>query len=81
MAKKTKKQVKQIRKVPVDCPFDRSQTQPSYKDYQDLAKFLNDRSKIQGKDRTGVCSKHQRALGREIKRARHLGLLPFAPGF
>lgn len=30
------------------------------------------------KARTGVCAKHQRILTREIKKARHLALLPFA---
>jgi small subunit ribosomal protein S18 len=38
---------------------------------------VSDRSKILGKGRTGVCAKHQRILGREIKRARHLGMLQF----
>ena len=80
MARRKKKTVKQPRKVPLNCPFDKSDTKPSYKEYENLAKFLTDRSKILGKDRTGVCSKHQRMLSREIKRARHLGLLPFAPG-
>ncbi|MFZ3079714.1 MAG: 30S ribosomal protein S18, partial [Bellilinea sp.] len=26
---------------------------------------------------TGTCARHQRELAREIKRARHLALLPF----
>lgn len=61
--------------VPTNCPFCKSKTVPSYKDYSTLAKFISDRAKILGKARTGVCAKHQRGLGREIKRARHLDLL------
>jgi len=65
--------------VPTNCLFCKQGLEPSYKDYNNLFKFISDRAKIVGKDRTGVCSKHQRVLGGEIKRARHLGLLPFTP--
>lgn len=65
--------------VPTNCIFCKQKMVPSYKDYNDLGKFVSDRAKIIGKARTGVCSKHQKALGVEIKRARHLGLLPFTP--
>jgi len=61
------------------CPFCVAGKDPDYKDYKELANFLSERTKILGKIYTGVCSKHQRKLGREIKRARHLGLLPFSP--
>ncbi len=77
MAKKSKKRKPQIIKVPTNCVFCNDGTQPDYKNYKDLSKYLTDRGKIIGKDRSGVCSKHQRALSVEIKRARHLGLLPF----
>ncbi len=49
----------------------------TYKNYEKLARFMNDRAKIIGKKRTGISSKEQRIIAREIKRARHLGLLPF----
>jgi small subunit ribosomal protein S18 len=65
------------RKVGLNCPFCKTKANPDYKNYDDLAKYLTDRAKILGKDRTGVCAKHQRRLGVAIKRARHLGLLPF----
>lgn len=65
--------------VPTNCSFCKQKLTPSYKDYTNLGKFISDRAKIIGKARTGVCSKHQRVLGGEIKRARHLGLLPFTP--
>lgn len=80
MAKKQKKKQRrfEIEKVPQgNCPFCKAKTDPSYKDFDNLEKFVTDRAKILGKDRTGVCSKHQRKLGVGIKRARHLALLPF----
>ncbi len=82
MAKKkdTKKRRKIIEiAVPRNCPFCKTKTSPDYKDVDALAKYLNDRAKIQGKDRTGICSKHQRKISSAIKRARHLALLPFIP--
>ncbi|MEJ2348090.1 MAG: 30S ribosomal protein S18 [Patescibacteria group bacterium] len=60
-----------------NCPFCKSGKEPSYKDYESLKKFLTDRSKIIGEDRSGLCAKHQRRLSIAVKRARHLGLLPF----
>lgn len=75
MLKKSRSKPK-FRPVAVNCLFCKKRTNPSYKDYATLAKFVSDRAKILGKARTGVCSKHQRLLGREIKRARHLNLLP-----
>ncbi len=59
------------------CPFCKKGKEPDYKDYKELSKFLSDRARIVSSARTGVCAKHQRRLGREIKRARYLGLLPF----
>lgn len=79
MAKRKKTTRKQVRKVPVNCGFCKSDKTPSYKEYADLSLFLTDRAKIIGKNLSGVCSKHQRALGKAINRARHLGLLPFSP--
>ena len=48
-----------------------------YKDYEALRRYLTDRGKIRPRRQTGTCAKHQRALARAIKRARHLALLPF----
>lgn len=82
MAKKkdTKKRRRIIEVVvPRNCPFCKNNTNPDYKDVDMLSKYLNDRAKIQGKSRTGICSKHQRRLGVAIKRARHLAILPFIP--
>ena len=82
MAKKkdTKKRRKIIEVVvPRNCPFCKTKTEPDYKDVDALVRYMNDRAKIQGKSRTGICSKHQRRIGVAIKRARHLALLPFIP--
>lgn len=82
MAKKkdTKKRRRIIEVVvPRNCPFCKAKTAPDYKDFDALAKYMSDRAKIQGKDRTGICAKHQRRISVAIKRARHLGLLPYVP--
>jgi len=48
-----------------------------YKDYDTLRRYITERAKIRPRRQTGTCAKHQRALARAIKRARHLALLPF----
>lgn len=71
--------VANLRPVALNCPFCKGKTNPDYKDIETLGKYLTDRAKILGKARTGVCAKHQRRISREIKRARHLALIPFTP--
>lgn len=65
--------------VPVNCPFCKGKTSPDYKDADTLAKYMSDRAKLLGKARTGLCAKHQRRISVAVKRARHLGLLPYIP--
>jgi len=48
-----------------------------YKDPAKLRRYISDRGKIEPRRRTGTCARHQRALARAIKRARHLALLPY----
>jgi small subunit ribosomal protein S18 len=48
-----------------------------YKDVDTLRRFMTERAKIRPRRQTGLTSKHQRMLARQIKRARHLALLPF----
>ena len=50
-----------------------------YKDVGRLRRFISDRYKMEARRKTGVCSKHQRALSRAVKRARVLALIPFSP--
>lgn len=42
-----------------------------------LEKFISKSSKIKGKKKTGLCTKHQRELAQAVKRARILALIPF----
>jgi small subunit ribosomal protein S18 len=48
-----------------------------YKDYETLKRYVNETGKIKPRRQTGNCARCQRELAREIKRARHLALLPF----
>ncbi len=59
------------------CSFCQSKTEPTYTDTSSLRRFVSDRAKIVPKLRSGLCSKHQRRITKEIKYARHLSLLPF----
>ena len=52
---------------------------PSYTDISVLRRFTTDRAKIMSRAKNGLCSKHQRAVTKQIKYARHLSLLPFVP--
>jgi small subunit ribosomal protein S18 len=49
-----------------------------YKQVDVLRRYVTDEGKIRPRRQTGTCAKHQRALARAIKRARHLALLPFS---
>lgn len=60
-----------------DCIFCQKGETPSYKEIEVLKKFISDRGKILGRNKTGLCQKHQRRLAKAVKRARHLALLPF----
>jgi small subunit ribosomal protein S18 len=48
-----------------------------WKDERRLSRFVTDRGKIVPRRISGTCAKHQRQLTRAIKRARHVGVLPF----
>ena len=49
----------------------------TYKDPKTLAKFVDERGKIQSRTKSGLTAKEQKLVTREIKRARQLGLLPY----
>lgn len=60
------------------CTFCQDKTKSiNYKDAATLRKFVTEKGKIIPRRQTGVCSKHQRKLALEIKRARIVALLPF----
>lgn len=48
-----------------------------YKDVKTLGHYITERGKIVPSRISGVSQKDQRSLAIAIKRARHLGLLPF----
>lgn len=48
-----------------------------YKQPETLRRFISERARIEPRRKTSTCSRHQRALAREIKRARQAGLIPF----
>ncbi len=48
-----------------------------YKDPKLLKHFITERGKIMPRRMTGTCANHQRKLREEIKKARHIALLPF----
>ncbi len=73
MAKKQKR-TKPRFILPRVAPFDFEVT---YKNFEELGKIVNDRARIIGRKRSGLSAKEQRLVSREVKRARHLGLLPF----
>ncbi len=61
-----------------ECLFTKSGfTYIDYKNVDVLKKFVNDQGKILPRRVTGTSAKFQRQLSDAIKRARHLGLLPF----
>ena len=60
------------------CQFCADKTETiDYKDVEKLRKYVTERGKILPKRITGTCAMHQRAVAREIKRARVVALLPF----
>jgi small subunit ribosomal protein S18 len=50
-----------------------------YKDVGFLRRYVSDRARIETRRKSSSCAKHQRAVARAIKRARHLALIPYTP--
>jgi len=48
-----------------------------YKDFKTLQRYVNVYGQIETRKKTGLTESQQRRLAKEIKRARHLALLPF----
>ncbi len=59
------------------CQFCVEKTPIDYKQVDVLSRYVNEFGRMRPRRQTGTCAKHQRALAREIKRARHIALLPF----
>jgi small subunit ribosomal protein S18 len=61
------------------CPFSGPHAPKiDYKDLRLLQRFVSERGKMVPSRITAVSTKRQRALAQAIKRARFLGLLPYA---
>jgi small subunit ribosomal protein S18 len=69
-----------IRKIKTFCGLCREKKEPHYKEVALLSSFVTERGKVLAKERSGLCAKHQRKITLEVKRARHIGLLPFVSG-
>ena len=63
------------KKVCVFCGHENNEI--SYKDANKLKRYVSERGKILPRRITGNCAKHQRALTVEIKKARHLAIMPY----
>ncbi len=48
-----------------------------YKDFKTLQRYVNSYGQIETRKKTGLNESEQRRLATAIKRARHIGLLPF----
>ena len=59
------------------CQFCVEKTPIDYKQVDVLSRYVNEFGHMRPRRQTGTCAKHQRHLAREIKRARHIALLPF----
>ena len=61
------------------CPFSGPNAPKiDYKDVKLLQRYISERGKMVPSRITAVSTKKQRALAQAIKRARYLGLLPYA---
>lgn len=76
-SRKTEAKKENTPRAKKSCAYCDEKKTPIYTDVVSLKRFTSGRGKIVGKSRSGLCSKHQRVLTREIKRARLLALLPF----
>jgi small subunit ribosomal protein S18 len=75
MAKPVQK--KKIRKSYKPCEFCKGKSEPDYKNLDSLKTGLSNKLRIVARVYTGICLKHQRRLTIEIKKARHMALIPF----
>lgn len=77
MKKKIIRKSKKADQAKVECFFCKEEKNPYFLEEGVLLRFVTERGKIQARARSGLCTKHQRKLTREIKRARYLALLPY----
>lgn len=68
---------KKIRRSKEPCYFCVNGKEPDYKDVETLGKYVSGKGRIISRWSTGICSKHQKRIAVQIKRARHLALMRF----
>ncbi len=76
-ARKAKKRMFQRRKVCRFCADKKLVC--DYKEPKTLRLFITETGKVTPRRISGTCAKHQRKLAVQIKRARQIALLPYAP--
>lgn len=59
------------------CFFCANKNLPDFRNIDLMRKFMTERGKIMTQRSSGCCAKHQRALAKEIKRARQIGFVPY----
>ncbi len=60
-----------------DCKLCENKIILTYKNPDDLRRYVNKLGKILPRRASRLCAKHQRRVAREIKRARQMALLPY----
>ena len=76
-ARKGKRRMFQRRKVCRFCADKKLAL--DYKEPKTLRLFISETGKVTPRRISGTCAKHQRKLAMQIKRARQIALLPYAP--
>ncbi len=77
MARKKIIKKRKMHEAPKECFFCKEKKNPDFMEYETLKKFISERGKINSRQRSGICSKHQRKFTTAVKRARLLAFLPF----
>ena len=67
--------IRRRKKVCVFCGKENNEI--DYKDVNKLKRYVSERGKLLPRRITGNCAKHQRALTVEIKKARHVAIMPY----
>ncbi len=74
---KTTKEPRSRAKKRTDCRVCEHGLELTYKQPDELKRYMNKLGKILPRRATRLCAKHQRQLSREVKRARKMALLPY----
>jgi small subunit ribosomal protein S18 len=59
------------------CIYCEKKFEPDYKVEEVLGRMVTERGKILPRRISGLCAKHQNGVSAQVKRARHMALLPF----